>query len=101
MTLRPGSRWRSVVCEAEAVVVRPPLSTGVPQCGGHDMVPLGEAVEFRAVVPGFAAGCLLGKRYRDEPDGIELLCTKAGEGTLGFDGVPLAVVGTRQLPSTD
>lgn len=101
MTLKPGSRWKSVVCQAEAVVVRPPALAGVPQCGGHDMVPLGDPADLRPMVPGFAAGCALGKRYRDDPDGIELLCTKAGEGTLGFGGVPLAMVATRQLPSTD
>lgn len=101
MTPKPGSRWKSVVCQAEAVVVRPPATPGLPQCGGHDMVPLGEPAEQRPVMEGFAAGCQIGKRYRDDPDGIELLCTRAGEGTLGFAGVPLALVPTRQLPSTD
>lgn len=101
MTLKPGSRWKSVVCQAEAVVVRPPVTAGVPQCGGHDMVPLGDPVDLRPVVAGFGAGCSLGKRYRDDPDGIELLCTKAGAGTLGFGGVPLVMVAARQLPSTD
>jgi hypothetical protein len=101
MTLKPGSRWKSVTCGAEAVVIRPPTAPGLPQCGGHDMVPLGDAVDPRPVVEGFGAGCALGKRYRDDPDGIELLCTRAGAGTLGFGGVPLTMVATRQLPSTD
>lgn len=101
MTLKPGSRWKSVTCAAEAVVVRPPAAPGLPQCGGQDMVPLGETVEARPLRDGFAAGCAVGKRYRDAASGIELLCTKAGQGALGFGGAVLAMVETKQLPSSD
>jgi len=101
MTIRPGSRWKSAVCGAEAVLVRVPAGPGVPQCGGHDMVPLGQPVAAQAALPGFDTGCRLGKRYRDEASGIELLCTAPGTGGLGFGGRLLALVETRQLPSSD
>lgn len=101
MTLKPGSRWKSTTCTAEAVVVRPAQTAGLPQCGGHDMVPMGEGAEPRPLLEGFAGGCAVGKRYRDAASGIELLCTKAGQGALGFGGAVLAMVETKQLPSSD
>jgi hypothetical protein len=50
---------------------------------------------------GFDAGCALGKRYRSEANGIELLCTKAGAGSLGFAGEVLQLVDAKKLPSSD
>jgi len=99
--IKPGSRWKSVVCSAEAVLVRVPNQDGVPQCGGVDMVPLGEQVTAREAVDGFDGGCVVGKRFRSEKFGIELLCTKAGKGTLGFAGEALQVVAAKSLPSSD
>lgn len=101
MSIKPGSRWKSAVCPAEAVVVRPPRREGVPQCGGIDMAPLGEAGQAGEIRGGFDGGCIVGKRYRDEASGIELLCTRAGAGSLGFDGALLSMVETKQLPSSD
>jgi hypothetical protein len=46
-------------------------------------------------------GVQLGKRYADEDLGLELLCTKAGTGSLAVDGKPLALKGVKQLPSSD
>lgn len=100
--IKPGSRWKSAVCDAEAVVVRPPSQPGVPQCGGVDMVPLGEALPAgSAVADGFGDGCQIGKRYKSEGAGIELLCTKAGAGSLGFGGEVLELVETKKLPASD
>ena len=33
--------------------------------------------------------------------GIELLCTKAGEGSLSLDGAPLPLKEAKPLPSSD
>ena len=46
-------------------------------------------------------GTLLGKRYVDDDAGLELLCTKAGPGTLHCDGRPLGLKGAKPLPSSD
>lgn len=100
--IKPGSRWKSVVCNAEAVVVRPAKGAGVPQCGGVDMVPLAEAVSAGAEIQvGFEGGCEIGKRYKLDAHGIELLCTKAGKGALGFAGEALQIVETKKLPASD
>lgn len=102
--LKPGSRWKSAVCSAEAVLIRVPKEGGVPQCGGVDMIPF-EGTDGSPtgaqLTSGFDGGCALGKRYRSETSGIELLCTKAGEGTLGFAGEVLRLVEAKKLPSSD
>ncbi len=42
-----------------------------------------------------------GKRYADEEVGIELLCTKAGQGSLWLNGVPMVLKQAKALPSSD
>jgi hypothetical protein len=44
---------------------------------------------------------VLGKRYVDESDTLELLCTKPGEGELAVDGLPLRLKSAKPLPSSD
>lgn len=99
--IKPGSRWKSTVCSAEAVVVRVPSQDGAPQCGGIDMVPLDREATVGEMASGFDTGCAVGKRYRSDKLGIELLCTKAGKGTLGFAGEALQLVEAKKLPSSD
>ena len=99
--IKPGSRWKSTVCSAEAVVVRAPKSAGNPQCGGIDMIPTGQAFTPGVALPGFDQPCLIGKRYKSESSGLEVLCTKAGQGSLGFCGEILTLVETKKLPASD
>jgi hypothetical protein len=101
MELAAGSRWRSAVCETEVIVVRPPDGPRRLGCGGADMVPVDTPTTGGAPSPELAGGTLLGKRYADEASGLELLCTKAGTGTLTLDGVPLEVKSPKPLPSSD
>jgi hypothetical protein len=58
--------------------------------------PVGAAPE-----PGHDGGTLLGKRYADEDAGLEVLCTKAGKGSLSLSGAPLLVKQAKPLPSSD
>ena len=51
--------------------------------------------------PGRDAGTLLGKRYGDEELGLEVLCSKAGKGTLSINGRLMALRATVALPSSD
>ena len=37
-------------------------------------------------MPAHAQGSLIGKRYVDAAEALELLCTKGGEGSLSVDG---------------
>lgn len=99
--IKPGSRWRSRVCSAQVICVRPPNDEGLPQCGGVDMVPVGEDAPPAEMAPQASGGCSVGKRYRSPAAGLELLCTAAGAGALGFAGELLDVVEAKALPSSD
>lgn len=102
MQLTPGSRWKSAVCETEAVVVRPPSTPASLECGGQPMVAFnGERPAGLALDPAHASGSLLGKRYLDEETGLEALCTKAGAGSLSVSGRPVIVKEAKKLPSSD
>lgn len=102
MELKPGSRWKSAVCDAQLVVVRPPSTPGELQCGGATVLPIDDAAEpTGAVDPGFAEGVLIGKRYTDEASGIEVLGAKAGQGSLSFNGVAMTIKGAKPLPASD
>jgi DNA-directed RNA polymerase subunit RPC12/RpoP len=43
----------------------------------------------------------LGKRYRCETCGTEVLCMKRGEGRFQCHGVPMAVIVIEDLPASD
>jgi hypothetical protein len=51
--------------------------------------------------PSHLSGTQMGKRYADEQVGLELLCTKPGNGTIAVDGVPLPQQGPKLLPASD
>jgi hypothetical protein len=102
MDLKPGSRWKSAVCSAEAVVVRPPSGPVTLQCGGLPMVAHTEdRPEGLVPAAGHATGSLLGKRYVDDATGLEALCSKAGLGSFSVDGRPLRTKEAKKLPSSD
>jgi hypothetical protein len=102
MEIKPGSRWKSAVCEAQVVVVRPPKHAGELQCGGVSVFDLNDdAVPSGDVHPDHAGGVLIGKRYTDADSGIEVLGAKAGKGSLAFDGRPLKLKDAKPLPASD
>ena len=43
----------------------------------------------------------LGKRYKDEESGVEVLCIKPGECDLNIDGRPIEELQPKVLPSAD
>ena len=102
MELKPGSRWKSAVCDAQIVIVKPPSSPAELQCGGHALKPHTENRDpSLAPSPDHAGGVLLGKRYVDEETGLEALCSKSGAGSLSLDGRPLTLKEAKKLPSSD
>lgn len=46
-------------------------------------------------------GAVLGKRYADDDVGLEVLCTRAGDGALTVDGAPLLLKRAKPLPASD
>jgi len=102
MELKPGSRWKSAVCDTEVVVVRPPKSPVSLECGGHPMVAHAAAKpEGLAVSADHAGGTAMGKRFADEDSGMEVLCSKGGAGSLSINGQPILAKDAKKLPASD
>lgn len=102
MELRAGSRWKSAVCDTEIAIVKPPKEPFVLACGGRAVLAFKEPPSERGrMTTGHDGGTLLGKRYCDEPSGLEVLCTKAGAGSLSLEGRVLARKEAKALPSSD
>ncbi|MFJ8816531.1 hypothetical protein [Amycolatopsis thermoflava] len=101
MLVRVGDRLASAVCGTQVIVVRPPRKAVTITCGGEPMRPLAEAGEPTGSPVDAERGTLLGKRYVHPEHGLELLCTKPGDGTLRADGVILEIKEAKSLPSSD
>ena len=101
MEIKPGSRWKSAVCDAQFVVVRAPAAAGELQCGGLAVRELSDAAPSGAVDPAHGGGVLVGKRYTDADSGIEVLCAKAGKGSLSFDARAMQLKDAKPLPASD
>ena len=98
--MRPGARFQSTVCATEVIVVKGAGPADLA-CGGASMVAAGTAERAGEPSADASEGTLLGKRYGDPDETVEVLCTKAGPGSLALDGVPLAVKVTKPLPASD
>lgn len=101
MLLKPGQRLASTVCDAEFVVVKAPDTEVDLSCGGAPLVEPGTEAPRGPLDSSLGDAPLLGKRYADDDRGVELLCSKAGEGALTLDGVALPLKGAKPLPSSD
>ncbi len=101
MQLKPGSRLASAVCDTEVVVVKAPAAEVDLRCGGYPMVPKGETAPSAEVDLAHSGGTLIGKRYADEELGLEVLCTKAGAGSLSIGAAELFQKDAKPLPSSD
>jgi hypothetical protein len=102
--LTVGGRWRSTSCTAEVIIVKAPEGEHDLTCGGRPMVPLAPGVQVEIVgepLAPFTEGTGMGKRYRDTDRGIEVLCTKAGAGSLALDGEAIPPAEAKPLPSSD
>ena len=106
LTLKPGSRLFSAVCATEMIAVKAPADAVDLTIGGSpaltdsaDRPESGPADD--AVADGHGGGTLMGKRYVDTDDTIELLCTKAGDGVPAIAGEPLTLKDAKPLPASD
>ncbi|MFW6093309.1 MAG: hypothetical protein ACODAC_04990 [Pseudomonadota bacterium] len=99
--LKPGTKLKSAVCDAEVMIIK---STGAHEltCGGAPMLGPDETANGDAS-PDDAQmeGCQVGKRYISDDETLEVLCVKAGQGSLAADGSVLGIKGTKKLPSSD
>ena len=99
--LKAGARLRSATDACEVVVVKAPAEPVDLRCGGHPFLPIDAEPTRLSVEAGFDGGTQLGKRYSDDELGLELLCTKAGEGSVTVGETVLAVKGAKPLPASD
>jgi hypothetical protein len=96
--MKAGMKLKSAVCDTEVMVIRG--SDTVVECGGAPMS--AERPAQRGTInPAFADGTKIGKRYVDAAGTIELLCVKAGQGSLAIGGVALMPKEAKPLPSSD
>lgn len=98
--MKVGSRLHSAVCETAIVVVRWAGEVDV-HCGGVPMLPQPRQDGGGEPVPGCDNGTLLGKRYEDAESGLELLCVKAGRGSLSVSGRAMTIKAAKPLPASD
>lgn len=101
MKLRVGQALTSAVDGTSVIVTRIPQGDVSLTCGGVEMYAKGSEVPAGLSDPAQMTGTQLGKRYVDEADTIEVLCTKGGDGTLAIDGMALSTREAKALPSTD
>jgi len=100
--LKVGQTLVSTVDQTAVIVVRAPGGDAALTCGGAEMADAKAAERPTATAdPTQQDGTLLGKRYADESVGLEVLCTKAGTGTLAYAGAPLPVKDAKALPASD
>jgi hypothetical protein len=96
--MKAGTKLKSTVCDTEVMVIRG--GDFVAECGGSPMAETRPA-ERGTVNPVFAQGTKIGKRYVDAAGAFELLCIKAGKGSLTIGGAALQVKEAKPLPSSD
>jgi hypothetical protein len=96
--MKPGSKLKSAVCDTEVMVIR--ANDAVIECGGSPMAD-DRPAERKPIDSAFAAGTKIGKRYVNVAGTVELLCVKAGEGSLSIAGEALKVKDAKPLPASD
>jgi hypothetical protein len=101
VTLKAGGRFKSAVCDTQVMVIKAPAGEQDLRCGGVEMLAPAAAVPAGAAMQGSGAETLIGKRYVNADESLELLCTKGGKGWLSLGSTPLEVKQAKQLPSSD
>ena len=98
--MKVGQRLKSAVCDAEVMVIKWGDQQALT-CGGVEMVPSDSDAPAAEANPDQSHGCLIGKRYVNQEETLEILCVKSGDGSLWCDGGELMTKDTKKLPSSD
>ena len=102
MALKAGARFKSAVCDTQVMVIKAPPGEFDLCCGGAAMLAASATAPAGGQVAAQHAGeTLIGKRYVNADESLELLCTKGGKGSLSLGATPLEVKQAKQLPSSD
>jgi hypothetical protein len=102
LTIKPGARLFSAVCTTEMIAVKAPAGEVDLTIGG---VPPVDSAAARgdggSVADGHGGGVSMGKRYVDDAETLELLCTKPGDGVPALNGEVLQLKEAKALPASD
>lgn len=102
LALKAGSKFKSAVCDTQVMVIKAPAGDHQLHCGGAEMLPATAPAPVGATLdPAHAGETLIGKRYVNADESVELLCTKGGKGALWLANAPMAIKQAKQLPSSD
>jgi hypothetical protein len=101
LNLKPGIRLRSAVSPVELVVIRAPGGDVDLRCGAVEVIEAQASATPQTGGADLEGSVELGKRYVDDEEALEVLCTKAGGGTLTLGSQPLVIKGAKPLPSSD
>lgn len=100
IALKAGGRFKSAVCDTQVMVIKAPAGEFELRCGGADVI-APTATGAGDIDAALSGGTLMGKRYVNADESLELLCTKGGTGSLSLDGALLEIKQAKQLPSSD
>ena len=98
--LKPGSRFTSSVCGTQVIVVKGAGEVDL-RCGGAPVVPAGTDAGDGVLEEGASGGTLMGKRYVDADETVEVLCTRPGDGSLGVGDTLLDLKDAKPHPASD
>ena len=101
VALKAGARFKSAVCDTQVMVIKAPAADYDLRCGGAEMIAPTANGAGGQPDAAHAGGTLIGKRYVNADESIELLCTKGGAGSLSLNGTAMEVKQAKQLPSSD
>lgn len=109
MSLKPGTRLFAQNSSCQVVVVRSAAAVDTVLCAGLEMLPADAASGATVGTTGGSTGGAtaggpaieLGKRYVDDGDTVEILCTKPGVGPLTLAGQELSIKAAKPLPASD
>lgn len=101
MQYKAGAKLGSTACDGQILVLRVPAVPIDLRIGGAPVALASAVAEKVALDPALAGGLLTGKRYTDEAETMEFLCTKGGAGSISVDGVVLGIKAAKALPSSD
>ena len=102
LDLKPGTRLFGAACTSEFIVVKAPAEPVDLRIGGH---PALTSVDDRSggleVTTDPDDKPAMGKRYVDDDETIEVLCTKPGDGGVSIGATSLQLKDAKALPASD
>lgn len=102
LMVKPGTRLFSAVCSTEMIAVKAPgVPVEVTIGGATPVTAAADRPGDGTVADGHDGGALMGKRYVDADEVIELLCTKPGDGVPALNGVLLVLKDAKAMPASD